>query len=506
MKNEETGPEVFQIKITLDGVKPPIWRRVLVPAHLNLADLHFVIQDVMGWENDHLHEFMIAKESYGPISDEIETEWLDESEFTLDELFARPKATAKYTYDFGDSWIHTIKVEKWLPFDAELDYPLCIGGERACPPEDCGGTHGYLLLVKAIANRDVPANMERLQWVGDWDPEHFDVDEANERLLDGEDSFEDFEDDYDGYDGEGLPDSMSNLAEESAFRVLYYMRQDAKTNYEGAELEAVLARLDTMSPDLVSTEAAKVIANHPEELAQLFGIGAFTMEDPDDALRLAQDSLRIDPENSDALLVVASMSEDVNERIPLLREALEKAEQRLATTPYVTDSGDELANIFVLPYLRAAVILLASLLEAEDAEGAAMCVERALKGDPDDRHHTRVKLLQVCLVHRDLNLSRKVLSTYLPDDNHEYDELLWGRILERYLAGDIGGASDTLKLARKRNPFAELCYTGDYTQEPESPEEEELDFEANRFHASIGYAWESHPLALAWLRAECARK
>jgi len=128
-----------------------------------------------------------------------------------------------------------------------------------------------------------------------------------------------------------------------------------------------------------------------------------------------------------------------------------------------------------------------------------------MEKDPKDTQHSRAKLLQSCLIARELDLAQKVLATYRPDDNCEYDELLWGRILERYLSGDIDGARDTLKLARERNPFAELYYTDEDAAEPSTPEEDELDFDADRFFASIGYAWESHPLALAWLRAECAR-
>ncbi|MBX7255885.1 MAG: hypothetical protein K1Y02_05955 [Candidatus Hydrogenedentes bacterium] len=497
MKSEQSGPEVFQIKITLDDIKPPIWRRVLLPGNASLADLHFLIQDAMGWENGHLHEFEIAKKSYGPMNDELDTEWLDESEYTLNDVFEGTKASAKYTYDFGDSWVHTVNVEKRVPYDDELEYPMCVAGERACPPEDCGGVCGYLNLVEALANPESQENQDTLEYFGDWDPEYFDVDEANEAIHgDLDDEFDDDE----------IPEEMSSFTEETAFRLLYYIREDAKKNLKGEELEAVLAQFETMSIDLLTARAADVMAKRPAEMAQMLGTAAFATEDPDEAANLAQDALNIDPENSDALLVMASMEEDVNVRIPKLREAFALAERRLGTTPYATDKDDELAGIFVLPYLRASVILLVSLLEVGDTEGASQCIDHALQNDPKDLQHTRVKLLQSCLIARELDLARKVLSSYLPDDQREYDELLWGRILERYLAGDIGGARDTLKLARERNPFAELYYTDDDAPDPETPEDEELDFEADRFHASIGYAWESHPLALAWLRAECARK
>ena len=496
MKSEQSGPTVYQLKITLDGITPPIWRRVHVTSDSSLGDLHDIIQAAMGWDNSHLHVFTIGKKTYGPSDDADDCEWMDELEFCLDDALPKGRNRAEYTYDFGDSWVHTVEVEKRLPIDEDKEYPLCIDGARACPPEDCGGIGGYARAVAAMSNPDSPEHSNLTEWLGDWDPEHFSIEEVNESLEGC--LLPDFDED-------GELDDSAAFTEETAFRLLYWIRDEAKGAFTGKKLESILEEVESMSLETLAPRAAEVMTRRPEELAQMLGTAAFASEDVEEAVQLANDSLQIDPQNSDAMLVLASLEESVKKRLPKLRKAFETAEKRLAKSPFATHKDDDLASVFVLPYLRAAIVYLTSLLEAGDKEGASQCIRRALENDPQDVQHTRAKILQSCLIAEELDLARMVLASYIPDDACEYDELLWGRILERYLAGDVGGACDTLKLARERNPFAEFYYTDADEDAELSPEEEDLDFEAERFFSSMGYAWEAHPLALAWLRAECAR-
>ncbi len=177
--------KIYQFKISLKGIRPPIWRRVLVPANYTFKELHDVIQNAMGWYDCHLHQFEI-KNFKGRII--IGTEEFDEyddcDEFEhkvkLSKYFKLPKDKATYEYDFGDGWEHEIILEKVLPVAAEESYPKCIAGKRACPPEDCGGVWGYEELLEIINDPDHEEYEERKEWLDEeFDAEKFDKDEID---------------------------------------------------------------------------------------------------------------------------------------------------------------------------------------------------------------------------------------------------------------------------------------------------------------------------------------
>jgi len=177
--------DVYQLKITLRGVsKPPVWRRAAVPAGLTLDQLHDVIQEVMGWEDGHLHVFSTPRRDYGTPGSDLG--FADERKVTLAEVLIKPGAAMRYTYDFGDDWEHDILLEKILPPDpvARLS---CLAGKGACPPEDCGGTWGYDSLKEVLADPDHEQHEELLDWLGldsaaEFDPARFRLDEVNARL------------------------------------------------------------------------------------------------------------------------------------------------------------------------------------------------------------------------------------------------------------------------------------------------------------------------------------
>ena len=174
---------VFQLKITLNHIKPPIWRRVLVDSDIKLPDLHKIIQTVMGWTNSHLHQFIIGNRYYSLPDDESFCEAVDYRRIKLDSLFNTPKSKFIYEYDFGDGWEHSIVIEKILPREKNTYYPICIDGKRSCPPEDCGGTFGYENLIKIINNPGHKEYDELMEWLGDYfAPEEFNLDEVNESL------------------------------------------------------------------------------------------------------------------------------------------------------------------------------------------------------------------------------------------------------------------------------------------------------------------------------------
>ena len=178
--------EIYQLKVTLKGSRPPIWRRILVPGPISLVGLHGVIQSAMGWENRHLFEFEIKGLRYADNPEEaMFTYDPPEDPFlhTLDGLGLEVHNSFTYLYDFGDDWIHQVLIEAILPADASLEYPVCIKGIRACPPEDCGGIWGFESLLDILGDSSHPDYESMAEWVGpNFDPEAFDLDMVNRRM------------------------------------------------------------------------------------------------------------------------------------------------------------------------------------------------------------------------------------------------------------------------------------------------------------------------------------
>ena len=171
---------ICQFKVMLRGSKPPIWRRVQAPGDITLGALHTVLQLVMAWDGYHLHQFVVGDTFYSDpaMMDDLDT--LDEDTTTLRQVVPREGMKIFYEYDFGDSWEHEILVEKVLPPEGGVQAPTCIGGSRACPPEDVGGVWGYQWFLEAIQDPAHPQHEERLEWIGgDFDPESFDPDKVN---------------------------------------------------------------------------------------------------------------------------------------------------------------------------------------------------------------------------------------------------------------------------------------------------------------------------------------
>lgn len=172
--------QVYQLKITLKDARPPIWRRVLAPDNLTLNQLHQVIQVAMGWYDAHLHEFEIAGVSYGSPDFDFGIDMKDDNRVRLSQVIGKNTKRFRYTYDFGDDWVHVIEVEKVLPYEQGRIYPFCLAGKRSCPPEDVGGVWGYESFLATISDPSDPEHEEMLEWVGgEFDPEEFDIEEVN---------------------------------------------------------------------------------------------------------------------------------------------------------------------------------------------------------------------------------------------------------------------------------------------------------------------------------------
>ena len=209
---------VYHSRITLNGSKPPIWRRVAVPSDITLGQLHEVIQIVMGWTDSHLHQFVLRDKGLKPSPQEMakrfqqdawdqafldrmggqrffaqkmtpwgdptEMEGEDENAVTLGEVCPKVKSKLIYEYDFGDGWGHTIEVQKIVEPAPGVEYPVCLTGKKACPPEDCGGVWGYYDMIEAISDPDHERHEELSEWLGgEFDPEAFDLEEVNAILA-----------------------------------------------------------------------------------------------------------------------------------------------------------------------------------------------------------------------------------------------------------------------------------------------------------------------------------
>lgn len=179
-------PRVHRIKVTLQGSRPPIWRRLEVPSTISLERLHDAIGAAFGWLGYHLWEFDTPRGEYGPPDDELEIG--NAARTKLSTVAPAVKDKIRYVYDFGDNWVHVIEIEEVAPARPGVRYPRCVTGRRAGPPEDCGGVWGYAELLEVLADPTHDEHQDRLEWLGLASAEEFDavavdVDEVNEALV-----------------------------------------------------------------------------------------------------------------------------------------------------------------------------------------------------------------------------------------------------------------------------------------------------------------------------------
>jgi hypothetical protein len=175
---------LYQLKLTLRDIHPPIWRRIQVWDDTTLAQLHRILQIAVGWENYHLHEFHIGRRVYGePDPDGVdERPIIDDRRQQLRQVLPQVGTSFEYVYDFGDNWRHELLLEAVVLPELEQRYPLCLAGERSGPPEDVGGSFGYANYLDAIADPNHEEHKNMLEWRGPFDPELFSLTAVNRRL------------------------------------------------------------------------------------------------------------------------------------------------------------------------------------------------------------------------------------------------------------------------------------------------------------------------------------
>lgn len=177
---------VHQLKVSLQGIEPEIWRSFKVSSDFTFHDLHQVIQVVMGWNNFHLYEFTSKGKRIGlDLEDDFFTsdKIIPSDTITIQEVLPRKRSNIQYTYDFGDSWEHRVVVEG-ISKDEVLLHPICLDGAMNCPPEDCGGVWGYVDLLGIIQDKKHPEHKEMLEWLGGkFDPNRFNIQSVNKQLA-----------------------------------------------------------------------------------------------------------------------------------------------------------------------------------------------------------------------------------------------------------------------------------------------------------------------------------
>ncbi len=176
----------YQIHIELSGSKPKIWRRLIIPADMLLSDLHKVIQTAMGWTNAHLHMFVKGEVMLEPAIDVdfLDSRGIDYSGFTIEKLLQKKNDKIRYEYDFGDGWVHLIKLEKMIE-EYEETLPVCKAGAMNCPPEDVGGIWSFQGFKEIMKNPSHPEHQMYKEWIGGhYDAEYFDLNRINDLLQD----------------------------------------------------------------------------------------------------------------------------------------------------------------------------------------------------------------------------------------------------------------------------------------------------------------------------------
>ena len=209
-RSAQVAEQIYELRITLCDTKPPIWRRVAVPADITLGQLHDVIQIAMGWANSHLHLFIqyrpatkqaandlalasakhefdcdadarFRRQTFGPTGYDLDAE--NENKAILDDVLPDVKSKLDYIYDLGDGWEHSVEVQKIYEAEPNVAYPKCLAGKKACPPEDCGGVWGYCEMLEALPDSEHERHEELVEWIGAFDPDAFDPDEVNQMLT-----------------------------------------------------------------------------------------------------------------------------------------------------------------------------------------------------------------------------------------------------------------------------------------------------------------------------------
>ena len=518
---------IYQIKVTLKGSKPLIWRRFQVSGNVNLHRLHLILQAIMGWTNSHLYCFEIQGIQFGEPDPENESYGLkmkNSHTTRLSKVVSNEKAEFVYEYDFGDSWQHKLLIEKILLAQPGKQYPTCLGGKRACPPEDCGGIWGYAHLLEVIQNPLHEEHEEMMEWLGgQFDPEEFDLQEVNWRLRGySEDDTAKARRKIGRNDpcpcGSGkkykyccgkqnaptLPSSQKpSMSDLRAMRRL--MERDLRSlqkmvEKQGFETEEVA---DAFLQQVTARgETPGWIPETPLEKAQELIYQAWETTDKKERIRLAMEALKVCQDCADAYVVLAEeAAETPQEARNWYQRGVEAGENALASETFVKEAGNFWGLIETRPYMRAREGLADCLAFLGERNAAIQHYQDMLRLNPNDNQGIRYKLLNVLMEAKDIDGAEELLGQFQDEASAVW--LFTGALVAFIRQGDSTKARARLKEAIKQNPHV-TPYLLEQRRLPDTiPEFISLDGkdEAAAYVIEFARHWVDASGTLRWLRA-----
>lgn len=499
---------IYQLKISLKGAEPPIWRRVLIPEVCSLDNLHPIIQETMGWESAHLHEFRVGSERYGA-TEIIGAEHTvhDERDFSLADILKEPNDRLDYIYDFGDRWEHEILLEDIIKQDDALDSPVCIEGARACPPEDVGGLPGYELFLQAIADPNHPDHERMVAWGGaDFDPEAFDLYVVNSRLasifnpaleqdlLNQPNSATTLDeittDAPTPGKGDDLPVIPSPLRDDITLRKMGRLINSLGTS----SIEEIEAAVEAR---LAEADLHELFPNTPEEDAlELVAQAEETFSD-EVAISLVQEALKIDPNCVDAYRVLADTEPELAKSLELLERARRIAEENLGPEVFEQHMGRFWETLKTRPYMRVRHALAQQLWAAGQQHEAIDQAQEILGLNEKDPMGIRYFLINWLLVAKNLAGAERLFA-HFPNTDESCGWLYPKALYLFQRDGASPQANQAFKDAFESNPFVV-----DVMAWPEKSAPDAVDkraYSEAEWYVIVGnQAWDTTEGAYEWL-------
>ena len=506
---------IYQLKVTLKGIRPAIWRRLQVPGDMTLHRLHLILQVVVGWSNSHLYRFDINGAHFGEPDPEYAgygVQMKDAKRAKLSRVAPSEKARFTYEYDFGDSWIHEIRVERISPAESGEQYPVCLAGKRACPPEDCGGIGGYGGLLEAIEDPTHEEHEEMMEWLGGYfDPEQFDVEETNRTLRGGVVQSQidvgrkiGRNDPCPCGSGKRYKDCCGRVAEPPAPPDRRLMERDLRAihkliesqQFESVEEINTFLRGVTAKGDVPQWKAETRLEEAQEIVYQ-----ALEAEESRERIRLAMDALKISQDCTDAYVMLAEEAAEMPERArDWYQRGVEAAERVLGPDVFTGDVGHFWGLIETRPYMRAREGLAECLFFLGEHDAAIEHYRDMLRLNPNDNQGIRYKLLGCLMEKRDVDAAEEVPGQFTGETT-----AVW--LFTRTLAAFIrkGGGSEArhqVADAVKETPYAVAYLLGRKRLPRTIPDYITMGdrSEAVAYVAEFGANWLDTPGALDWLR------
>lgn len=507
---------VYQMKVTLKGSKPPIWRRFQVPGNISLHKLHDILQVIMGWTNSHLYRFDIAGREFGepdPVYADNGIDMRDASRAKLNRVAPSEKMKFIYEYDFGDSWLHEILVEQILPAEPGMYYPVCLKGKRACPPEDCGGIWGYAHLLEIIRDATSEEYEEMMEWLGgEFDPEEFDLHEINQMLKGS------IEEDTAGTRPKiGRNDpcpcgsgkkykkccGAANIPSLPPDRRLMERNlraiQKLMTKQNFGSVDEMNAYLQQFSG---KGRVPRWIPETPIEQAQELIYQALEATEKKGRIRLVVEALKVCQDCAGAYVLLAEEAAEIPEQArDWYRRGVEAGERALGPEVFAKGAGHFWGLIDTRPYMRAREGLADCLSSLGEHDVAIEHYWDMLRLNPNDNQGIRYKLLSCLMERNDIDAAKELLGQY----KNEYSaDWFFTRALITFIEqGTSREANKQLQKAVEQNPHVVPYLLGERKMPLDLPDR--IGFgdedEAISHVAEFGDVWLGIPGALEWVEA-----